>query len=169
MGNSPKRKSILIVDDPDNVDMLVRDFNSDLPDVMIRRASALDLAMGIMASWPIDCLVIEAFLPYGENASVLNPETDPGMCEGSLRLIRRIRELERDNHTADDDCLWIFLLTTQDCIAQDEEIQRLLGDRGSIHLKPFDTIEFSFTVADALGVRCALHPDLRIGILQSFP
>jgi len=162
MAVGKERSHILVVDDYENVKSLAGGLVSDLPSVMIRCANMLDLALGIMASWPIDCLIIEAWTSYGNDASVLEPETDPEMREGSLRLIRRIREFEQEQHRVSDDCLWIFLLTTQNHIAEDVEIKRLLGDRGSIYLKPFDRLDFSFAVADALGVPCALHPDLQI-------
>lgn len=157
-----ERPRILVVDDPTLSGMFQESLSHDLPQCDVHACINVGAAFELMSRESYDCLVVEAYIPYGRGAGILRPETDRHVVEAGIRFLKRVREFEKERGLKP---CWMFLLTTQSYIEADLEIKKLLGNHGRVVTKPFDDIEFSFIIADALDVSCALNPDLRKGFM----
>lgn len=153
----PARTRILVVDELGERNRLERIFDRELPGYEIVGASTVGSALSALeiregcenSGVSYSYIIIDATARYGVCAEECKPETDPENKEGGIRLIQRIRKLER---TYKNSVLrYIVILTTDPALAKSMEIKRLLGRRGDVWVKPYTDSALSLLVVSSLN------------------
>lgn len=94
-------------------------------------------------------MLLDLMMPYGAAMDLLGGQTDPDEIETGVRLLHHLRAQERENALPP---IWVAVATARSAYVIDAQLRELLGDRGRLFLKPFDTLRLEHEVASALGL-----------------
>lgn len=159
----PKR--VLLVEDDegvmDTLQKIVERLGDDVEAVKAFEAGeAVRILQSRGALAPIDAMILDVMMPYGNAEHELAGSSDPGMDDTGLHLLEKLRQKEIEE---DLEKLWVGVVTARIHHTVLQRIEDLIGDSGRLCPKPFPTLLLQHHLACALGIESkvpkALLPD----------
>ena len=164
MDNRAKKKVALIEDDLGSRRASKQIFESYSE---IELVEAVDAGKAMKILFPDlpenrpDAVILDLIMPYGTAAKQLNAKSDPDCIEAGVKLLRFLRESEKNaDNRHSSDLLWVAVTTSRSNPQLIQELGQLLEKRGCIYLKPFDTFKLEHDLAQVLGIKSQVDPIL---------
>lgn len=144
-------RHILVVEDEDlmqeQLARLLKRYGDQLVVTLVRDAGqALDTLA--RRDPPVDALVLDLMMPYGAAREVL-AAGDSSELDTGLHVLEHVRKAA----SLGSPPLWVAVITARSGLAIGRRVRELLGDRGRLYLKPFDTLRFEHELLQAVGLR----------------
>ena len=158
---SEVKKIILAVDDDRGIAGSMQRIFNKYPEITVTNAEDAAGACKKLFSGEEnkpDALVLDIMMPYGNlderTRAILNPDTDPNKLETGLKILKYLRNKEKE---AKIEPIWVAVITARNAVDVMDEIDCLLkiGDKkyGRIYSKPFNTFELEEDMAHVLGIK----------------
>ncbi len=158
-----RAKTILVVEDDDLLSgYILERLHPYKPLIEIFIAENAEKALtsltGKASSKKPDAVVLDIMMPYASAAEELGSESDPDGIETGLRLLKRLRDLEKEEKNKCPDLIptWVSVITARNNPKTIQDISALLCDRGRIYIKPYNDIVLEWDLMSVLGIECKI-------------
>ena len=153
MKNKELRKKLLLLIEDEVMETIREPFNAYRDEIEIKGADNAGMGRKMLltdfAEQRPDVLILDLMMPYGEVAEELDAASDPGEIETGVRLLKCLREYEREQGWSP---IWVAVVTARSNPDLMERLEKLLTGCGRIYTKPFSSLELENDIATVLGI-----------------
>ncbi len=153
MKNKESRKRLLLLIEDEIMETIRGPFNAYRDEIEIKEADNAGMGKKMLltdsAEQRPDVLILDLMMPYGEVAEELDAASDPGEIETGVRLLKSLREYEREQGWS---LTWVAIVTARSNPDLMERLEKLLAGCGRIYIKPFSSLELENDIATVLGI-----------------
>lgn len=158
--NKNKKKRVLVVEDDkslsESIEAMLKGYDAALEFCVVENAGE---------AWPHlfpenpkdrpDAVILDIMMPYGTAADSLDSESDPDCIETGVRLIRKLREQEKEsNHQSGRLPTWVSVVTARSNPKLIEELNTILDGRGKLYFKPYKPTVLEHDLMHVSGIEC---------------
>ena len=160
MKNKESRKKFLLLIEDEVMETIRGPFNAYRDEIEIKEADNAGMGRKMLltdsAGQRPDVLILDLMIPYGEAAEELDAASDPDQIETGVRLLKSLREYEREQGWSP---VWVAVVTARTNPDLMERLEKLLAGCGRIYTKPFSSIELENDIATVLGIKSHIPLD----------
>lgn len=157
------RKQVLLIEDDDEVRKKFKErFGRYERDGELQILEAADAGEALALLFPKapaqgpDAIILDIILPYRKAVKALAGRSDPNGDETGLRILRRLRDWEKDYPLKGK--TWVAASTARNNPRFLQEITDALDGCGRIYLKPFNDFDLVDDLVKILGIVSRVNP-----------
>jgi CheY-like chemotaxis protein len=152
MSNKVKKKLVVVVDDDPSIHEIFKKILEPYKEIKVLIARNAGEILKLISSMKPDAIILDLMMPYGDAKKTLKGGTDPQNVDTGVRVIRRLREKNKD--------IWVSVVTARNAPPVIADVKGLLGQKGRMYFKPADDLEIENDLCLALGLKSKVSPSL---------
>ena len=154
-----KKYLLMVEDDPRVMDMLRNNLSKYSDLVHCHEATDAGQALERLRdhSSPMDAIVLDIMMSYGDALNNLQGQTDPDQLNTGVQVLECIR---REDGECNRKPIWVAVITARANHLVLEKIRALIADHGMLFIKPFDLDLLEDKLAKAMGIPSQVPPEL---------